>query len=225
MQEARRAGVHALPELACFEVTRVGSAALGGTRATVETSVTETLAGATAARRAAALALSLLCEAHAARAGYLYLVGEDGLALAATLAAEAPDALEGLVTSFWNQCVEEPEMPTAFIADGPPAEATSNLWTDSRGTAYEAIPMSCVIDGVSLHVGIAVLIPGSLKPRTSTPRTSPARSASTWSSAATLAAYLPEVPWPQRRPTLSARATAASRSGSEGSTLRCRRTG
>ena len=142
----------------------MGTATLGGARAT-ETIVTEALSGVDGRQARSAMALGLVCDAHGAGGGHLYLMSEDGLGLAATVAAEAPDALEGLVTSFWNQCLEEPEMPTAFVANGPPTPTTSNLWTDARGTAYEPVPISCVVDGISLHVGVAVLIPGSIKPR------------------------------------------------------------
>ena len=164
MQEARRAGMHALPELASLDAGPVGTATLGGMRAT-DTVVTEALGGADGREARSAMALGLLCDAHGAGGGHLYLVGESGLDLAATVAAEAPDSLESLVASFWSERVEEPEMPTAFVVDAPGMPTTANLWTDSRGTAYQPVPISCVVEGVSLHVGVAVLIPGAAKAR------------------------------------------------------------
>ena len=164
MQEARRAGIYALPELASLDASGVGTATLGGLRAT-ETVVTEALSGADRPAVAQHDGARDDVRCHGAGGGHLYLMGEDGLGLAATVAAEAPEGLEGLVTSFWNQRVEEPEMPTAFIAEGPSVPTTSNLWTDARGTAFEPVPISCVVDGTLLHVGVAVLTPGSIKPR------------------------------------------------------------
>ena len=121
MHEARRAGIYALPELASLDASGVGTATLGGMRAT-ETVVTEALSGADGRESRSAMALGLVCDAHGAGGGHLYLMGEDGLRWAATVAAEAHEGLDGLVTSFWNQRVEEPEMPTAFIAEGPGAD-------------------------------------------------------------------------------------------------------
>jgi tetratricopeptide (TPR) repeat protein len=163
MQEAQRAGIYALPQLASLDAGPVGTSTLGGPRAT-ETVVTEVLNTADGRAARSTMALGLLCDAYGAGGGHLYLMGEDSLDLAATVAAEAPDALDALVTSFWNQRLEEPDMPTAFVADAE-APASTGMWTDSRGTAYQPVPISCVVGGVSLHVGVALLIPGGEKPR------------------------------------------------------------
>ena len=54
MQEARRAGIHALPALASLDADPLGTSTLGGTRAT-ETLVTEALSGAESRPARAAL--------------------------------------------------------------------------------------------------------------------------------------------------------------------------
>ena len=76
MQEARRAGIHALPELASLDADPLGTSMLGGTRAT-ETVVTEALSGAESRPARAAMALGLLCDAYGAGGGHLYLMGEE----------------------------------------------------------------------------------------------------------------------------------------------------
>jgi hypothetical protein len=164
MQEARRAGIHALPELASLDADPLATSMLGGTRAT-ETVVTEALSGAENRPRRAAMALGLLCDAYGAGGGHLYLMDKSALVLSATIAAGDPDALEPLVTSFWHRLLEEPDTATEIVTTSPTPSATSNLWTDRRGTPYEPMTIGCVIDGVTLHVGVAVLIPDAVQPR------------------------------------------------------------
>jgi serine/threonine-protein kinase len=166
MQEARRAGMHALPQLASFDTAPIGTTTLGGARAT-ETIVTEALKGADGVNARTSMALSLLCEAHAASGGHLYVMGESGLGLAASFAADPPDdRLEPFLINFWQQHLLEPDMPTAFVPEGGPAAvSTASLWTDSRGTLYQPVLISCMVDGATMHVGIAVLIPGEAPER------------------------------------------------------------
>ena len=164
MQEARRAGIHALPELASLDADPMGTSVLGGTRAT-ETIVTEALSGAESRPRRAAMALGLLCDAYGAGGGHLYLMDKSALVLSATVAAEDPDALEPLVTSFWHRLLEDADMATEIVTNGPTPSASSYLWTDRRGTPYEPMTIGCVVDGVTLHVGVAVLIPDAVQPR------------------------------------------------------------
>ncbi|HMI89769.1 MAG TPA: hypothetical protein VK509_00320, partial [Polyangiales bacterium] len=92
LQEARSAGMPALlPQLTSFGSTHVGTTALGGGRATVVNSVTSALKSGDDAGERAAIALRLLCEAHAARGGHLYMMRESGLELSASLGADVPD--------------------------------------------------------------------------------------------------------------------------------------
>jgi hypothetical protein len=162
VHEARVAGIHALPQLDSFTSTHVGTTSLGGARATVESSVTAAFKSAAehpAAR--AEVALGLLCEAHASRGGHLYVLGERGLALACSLSAAPDPQLEPLLHAFWQDNLLEPDLPTECIPEGSPeATPAAKQWTDSRGTAYQPLLISCVADGIALHVGVALLIPG-----------------------------------------------------------------
>jgi tetratricopeptide (TPR) repeat protein len=164
MHEARRAGIHALPELASLAADPLGTSVLGGTRAT-ETVVTEALSGAESRPARAAMALSMLCDVYGAGGGHLYLMGESALVLSATIAAADSDAFEPLVSDFWHRLMEEPDMATEIVSDGAPPSTASSLWTDRRGTPYEPVTIGCVVDGVALHVGVAVLIPDAVQPR------------------------------------------------------------
>jgi hypothetical protein len=161
--EARSAGVNAaLPQLDSFASTHVGTTSLGGIHATVESTVTSALKGGDDAAARAEIALRLMCEAHAARGGHLYLMREGGLELASSLGTDAPDEhLLPFLSNFWQRHMIEPDLPTAFIPEGTAQPlSTASLWTDARGTLHQPILISCPVDGVTVHVGVAALIPG-----------------------------------------------------------------
>jgi hypothetical protein len=162
VHEARVAGIHALPQLDSFTSTHVGTTSLGGARATVESSVTAAFRSAAEHPVARAeVALGLLCEAHASRGGHLYVLGEHGLALASSLSATADPQLEPLLHAFWQDNLLEPDLPTECIPEGSPeVTPAAKHWTDARGTPYQPVLISCMADGVALHVGVALLIPG-----------------------------------------------------------------
>lgn len=166
LQDARRAGIHALPHLESFASTHVGATALGGVRATIESSVTAAFERADHPAARAEVALGLLCEAHGARGGHLYVMREDGLALACSLAAAADAQLQPQLADFWQRHLLEADLPTAFIPEGSPlALSTAHQWCDGRGTPYQPVLLSRVVDGTTVHVGVAVLIPGGASDR------------------------------------------------------------
>jgi hypothetical protein len=108
-------------------------------------------------------ALHLICDARGANAGHLYLFAEGGLALAASNCDKAPAAgLLEFVTEYLARELDEPEMATV-----PETETTlerssrSTLWTDPYGSQYEPLLLTCVVDGVALCAGVAVLLDDS----------------------------------------------------------------
>jgi hypothetical protein len=161
MEEARAAGMRALPQLDSLASTHVGVTAASGLRATVEHSVMSALSAAEDASARAQVALSLVCDAHAAPGGHLYVVRREGLVLAASAGGRADDEhLRKLVSAFWQRHLAEADLPTAFVPEGSPEpESSSEVWTDMRGTPYHPVLISTQRDGDLIHVGVAALIP------------------------------------------------------------------
>jgi hypothetical protein len=161
LHEARRAGVRALPQLSLLGTPSLPPTTFTGTQPT-DMLVTRAIDGAEGRAGRAAAALVLLCEAHAADGGYLYVHRGSGLALAAAHAVDAPERqLAASVDDFWRRSVLEPDMPTALLTEGDES-ITSHAGpiTDARGTIYRPVPIGCTVDGATLHVGIALLVAG-----------------------------------------------------------------
>jgi hypothetical protein len=110
------------------------------------------------------VALELICEAHAASGGHLYVMRNDGLALAASLGVEPPDAeLTRYVAAFWQQHLSAADVPTAFLPESHAAAPGSTTlgWSDVRGVAYQPILISTLVSGDRVYVGVAALIAGA----------------------------------------------------------------
>ena len=86
-------------------------------------------------------ALALLCDAHAARGGHLYVLRDGVLALVASLGTEAPtDELRPLLDDIWQQQVGAADMPTTFAPAGvPAAPSNTSLLTDARGATFQPV--------------------------------------------------------------------------------------
>jgi hypothetical protein len=161
LQEARIAGIHALPQLAALDATPISSTALGGRRPTIETSLTDALSAAETPRARAELALGLLCEVHAARGGHLFVLRDGALEHAATLGADAPDeALRPMLDDIWQQQLAAADMPTQLAPHGLPSASSTNLLTDTQGASFQPVAIQCVVDGATVLAGIVALIPG-----------------------------------------------------------------
>jgi hypothetical protein len=162
MEEARSAGLAQLPNLDSLAVSRLSAVTVrAGGRSSVENSVLTALEAAEDARARAAVALQLVCDAHAASGGHLYVLRHDGLVRAASSAGhEADEHLRRFVASFWERQLVEPDLPTAFVPEGtPPPASSSEVWTDGHGTPYHPVLISAAQGGDLLHVGVAVLRP------------------------------------------------------------------
>jgi hypothetical protein len=159
MGEARGAGVAVLPALSAFESTMFGNTEIG-TRGSAIATIAESMIGAHDAAERGQRALRLLCEARGARGGHLFLGVESELRLAATYAADAPDAaLERAVSDFWSQQSEGIDPDTAQLSDGTSVHGYTTLqWTDLRGTTYQPVLVSGKVGQGMVNAGVALLI-------------------------------------------------------------------
>jgi tetratricopeptide (TPR) repeat protein len=163
MDEARRAGVMVLPQLSEFESTMM-SATKVALHVPVASTVATILRASDAAERAAC-ALDVICDARGAVSGYLYLLGERGLSLAATDSEDGePEGLREFITGHLTQELE-PEMTTMPDATANSSSRTT-FWTDPRGTTYRPFLVTCAIGGRELCAGVGVLLlDGTREPR------------------------------------------------------------
>jgi tetratricopeptide (TPR) repeat protein len=159
MAEARQAGVPVLPQLSEFESTVMAKTVLAH-RLSVPVQVSQSMRSAESMGHRAVRALHLICDARGAHAGHLYLLAEGGLALAASNCDKQPDAgLLEFVTEFLTRELDEPEMETVPEAETAlKSSSRSSLWTDPYGSVYEPLLLTCVVDGIALCAGVAVLL-------------------------------------------------------------------
>ena len=158
MEEARRTGLEALPEL-----TDYVSTALPITRAdrdTLMTSMLGTLVAETDRDRRAQRALQTLCSARGARGGYLYTRTPQGIALAASEGVgEPPDGLAEYLERY--MLMEEGQCESATsIATEADLKSTIDLtrWHDSSGTIYRPLVLIATVDGVARQVAVASFV-------------------------------------------------------------------
>jgi hypothetical protein len=104
--------------------------------------------------------LRLLCDARGAQGGHLFLGVGGELRLAASYAADAPDAaLERSVADFWSHQFDDIDPDTAQVSDGTSAHGYSTLqWTDLRGTIYQPVLVSGKVGRELVNAGVALLI-------------------------------------------------------------------
>jgi tetratricopeptide (TPR) repeat protein len=155
--EARRATNRTVPSLPGpdGDVTRFGST----------TSITEraiaTLQCVSSASERACRALEFLCEDRAARAGYLFLVGDEGLALAAMHGSEAPpDGLLEYAREYLEQSAGETGDATAAFTGTQMASvlATQASFRGAGAIDHRPVLLTFLEDGASRHAGVAVLV-------------------------------------------------------------------
>jgi hypothetical protein len=139
------------------EPTAWGAALLapgGGTKtdrtSQLASEVTRAMAGSEAAEGRALRALRLLCEAHAAVAGHLYLASVEGVRLAATFGATAPDASLTLLTARHLQAdLQQRADVTRVDNDSQPRlEPDARItFKDQDGHAFEPLVLHCNVAG------------------------------------------------------------------------------
>jgi tetratricopeptide (TPR) repeat protein len=155
--EARRATNRTVPSLPDpdADVTRFG----------VTTSITEraiaTMQSATSSSERAGRALEFLCQDRSARAGYLYLVGDDGLTLVATRGSERPpDGLLEYAREYFGQNAGETGDSTAMFTGTQMASvmATRASFRDATAIDHSPVLLTFLEDGASRYAGVAVLV-------------------------------------------------------------------
>ncbi|HEX4447824.1 MAG TPA: protein kinase [Polyangiaceae bacterium] len=161
MAEARRTSKRATGRLADFGGTRLTT---GGGTTTAE-SVTESLRRSTTPEDRAEQTLKLLCDDRGATAGYLYLVADGGLTLAASQGASEPPAglLAYLEEYFESELSESGDQTAAFsIQEVGSALQARPGFRDDAGVAHRIVLMTSVAGGAARHAGVAVFVEGAL---------------------------------------------------------------
>lgn len=158
MDEARRSGVTALPELADMQ-SGLTTSNWGSAQASASV-VRTRLEGAANRRERAQRALALLCEAHAASSGHLYLSTPSGLELAASFGAGEPaPELQQHVTRYVHEQLDADDHATVIEPEGTCSRGAGQC--DVRGLPYVTVLLLAEVEGVRLCAGAAVLETGA----------------------------------------------------------------
>jgi hypothetical protein len=157
MNEAARGGMRAKVSLADFEaLAGVASSSLGNDD--LITVITRTLASHSSSDGRTQLALQMICAAHGARAGHLYLLSAAGLVLAASQGTGTPPAelAERVSRYVMNEKHRASEMDDMVTGDLPEDDALTSL-VQTEGASYELLPLACVLEATSTLAGVAVV--------------------------------------------------------------------
>jgi hypothetical protein len=128
--------------------------------------VTDALASASTPEERAHRAIRLLCEDRGARSGHLYLLGDQGLALAASHgAADPPEGLLGHVQAYFDRVAGEDTDATAALTGTQVASVLTGVtaFRDAAGCDYHAVLMTSAADGQAQHVGVAAFVAGEAR--------------------------------------------------------------
>jgi hypothetical protein len=159
MAEARRTSKRATGQLADFGGTRLTTAR----GVTTAESVTELLRRSSTPEDRAGQTLKLLCDDRGAAIGYLYLVADGGLTLAASQgAAEPPGGLLAYLEEYFERELSESSDGTAVLSI---QEVGSELharpgFRDDAGVTHRLVLMTSIAGGGARHAGIAVFVEG-----------------------------------------------------------------
>ena len=158
MDEARRAGVAILPQLTEFESTAFVTTGFGR-QLNVANRVAEALNSAKSAEERAQRALGVVCEARGASAGHLYLMGKNGLELAASYRAAPPsELLHEFVRHYFAQELAAEDHATGIVMDSAVRSlSTASVFTDLNEAVYHPLLMRCQVEGKLVQVGVAAL--------------------------------------------------------------------
>jgi hypothetical protein len=120
--------------------------------------VTEAMSGAETRVMRGQRALRLLCDQTRPAAAHLYLFGERGLYLAASLGDRtAPEGLLGFLTNrFADEHRDMRTMTIAIVGDAVPPTAVS-AFTDPDGIVHDPVFLTCALDHGLRYAGVAVL--------------------------------------------------------------------
>jgi hypothetical protein len=164
VNEAGRRGFRANATLAEFESTVQHSDLLASDD--VQRTVLRSVGGMRRAEQRADAALKLICDTKGCAAGHLYLMSSTNLVLSASHGGSAPpQELLGLAREYLAQ--EQSNADTLTVM------ATSNLLEDVAevssvllaGVRYEFVLLSCVVGAVGKVAGVAALVAGATRVR------------------------------------------------------------
>jgi hypothetical protein len=154
MEEARVAGVYALPPLSPFEST-IFSALQIDSRGTSSAAVVAALAASRDEGDRKERALRILCEAFGATGGHLFVASDKCLQLAASSAAHPPDQmLRDLLGDFWSEQLDDNEPDTTVMSDHTRA---IQIWRDRQGTIFRPLLLSGSKQGELVAAGVVLL--------------------------------------------------------------------
>jgi hypothetical protein len=157
MNEAARAGMHARLTVPDFQaLAATGSNSLSNEE--LLTIVTRSMAEQSSADERARFALQIICAAHAAREGYLFVVTPAGPVLRASHGGSTPptevtERVSAYVAEQLQLAEQLDDMATSIVA----ADATLPATLQVRGRSHELLPLSCVVEATSILAGIAVI--------------------------------------------------------------------
>jgi len=165
MHEAAGRGLHATASLADFKsLTSMDSASF--TSNELFTVVTRSLSDSRNPTQRLDLALQLICAAHGASIGHLYLIAPGGAALAASQGATAPapelgDFVTEYIVTAQQHAEDIDDMATGELAQ----DAVLATTMQSMDSSYELLPLGCLFETRNLLVGIAAISVAGPQPR------------------------------------------------------------
>jgi hypothetical protein len=156
MNEASRAGLRAKVSLEEFEALAGNTSEIGGDE--LLTVITRSMAEHRGSDERTQLALKMICAAHAASVGHLYLITPAGLVLRASHGADTPaPELADRVTEYVSEKLHAAdEMDEMVTGDLPDDDALTSL-IQASGGSYELLPLGCAIEATSTLAGVAVV--------------------------------------------------------------------
>jgi hypothetical protein len=156
MNEASRAGLRAKVSLEEFEALAADTSEIAGDQ--LMTVITRSMAEHRGSDERTQLALKMICAAHAATVGHLYLITPAGLVLRASQGVDSPaPELAERVSSYVSEKLHDAdEMDEMVTGDLPDDDALTSLVRASGGS-YELLPLGCAIDATSTLAGVAVV--------------------------------------------------------------------
>ncbi|HKP58702.1 MAG TPA: protein kinase [Polyangiales bacterium] len=157
MNEAARAGMQprlSIPDFQALAAT--GSHSLSS--AEMITMVSRSLAEHRSTEERARFALQMICAAHVAREGYLFLLTPAGPVLRAVQGDSTPPAeVAERVSAYVAEQQHLAEQLDEIETNAGGGEATLPATIQVQGRSHELLPLNCVIESTSVLAGVAVV--------------------------------------------------------------------
>ena len=157
LNEAARSGMRSRIGFRDFEaLAGADTGAIGSEE--LLTVITRSMASSRSADERMQLALKMVCAAHGASVGHLYLITPAGLLLRASHGAESPSLeLAQRVTRYISDKQQRSEdMDDMVTGELQQDDALTSL-IQASGVSYELLPLGCVVESISTLAGVAVV--------------------------------------------------------------------